>query len=254
MPQLVYILIMKLIKADNYQTWYIENENESIIIDPWLTPKLNEKNSFFIQRTKKITTHLETFQINKIKAIIITAPFEDHLNIESIKYFSNQIPIYTSNIVLKLLLKKGVSNPINILNEVGANICKLKVSALPTSYPYYSSTFSILFEDSNNNRIFHEGHIVNFKYLKAKKIKADIAILTAEQVRLFGLITLGMGTKNTLEACKILESNTLFITGNNPKDTKGFISKFLLTKKMDLIKLSKKLEVYFNGGDSIEIS
>ena len=62
-----------------------------------------------------------------------------------------------------------------------------------------------------------------------------------------------MGTKNTLEACKILESNTLFITGNNPKDTKGFISKFLLTKKMDLTKLSKKLDVYFNGGDSIEI-
>jgi len=146
--------MMKLIKADNYQTWYIENENESIIIDPWLTSKLNEKNSFFIQRTKKITTHLDAFQLNKIKAIIITAPFEDHLNIESIKYFSNKIPIYTSNIVSKLLVKKGLSNPINILDEVGSNICKLKVSALPTSYPYYSSTFSILFEDSNNNSFF----------------------------------------------------------------------------------------------------
>ncbi len=31
---------MKLLKADNYQTWYIEEENESILIDPWLTKQL----------------------------------------------------------------------------------------------------------------------------------------------------------------------------------------------------------------------
>ena len=63
-----------------------------------------------------------------------------------------------------------------------------------------------------------------------------------------------MGTKNTLKACEILESKSLFITGNNPEDTKGFIGKFLLTKKMDLNKLSSKLDVYFNCGDSIEVS
>ena len=63
-----------------------------------------------------------------------------------------------------------------------------------------------------------------------------------------------MSTNNALKACKILKSNTLFITGNNPEDTKGFIGKFLLTKKMDLNKLSSKLDVYFNGGDTIEIS
>ena len=44
---------MKIIKADNYQCWYIEYLNNSIIIDPWLTTKLQPENSFFIQRTKK---------------------------------------------------------------------------------------------------------------------------------------------------------------------------------------------------------
>ena len=43
---------MKLIKADNYQTWYIENFDKSIIIDPWLTNKHQPKGSFFIQRKK----------------------------------------------------------------------------------------------------------------------------------------------------------------------------------------------------------
>ena len=45
---------MKIIKADNYQTWYIEEKNKSIIIDPWLTNSLQPDKSFFIQRKKKI--------------------------------------------------------------------------------------------------------------------------------------------------------------------------------------------------------
>ena len=44
---------MKLIKADNYQTWYIENFDKSILIDPWLTNKLQPEGSLFIQRNKK---------------------------------------------------------------------------------------------------------------------------------------------------------------------------------------------------------
>ena len=47
---------MKLIKADNYQTWYIENFDKSIIIDPWLTNMLQPKGSFFIQRKKANNT------------------------------------------------------------------------------------------------------------------------------------------------------------------------------------------------------
>ena len=43
---------MKLIKADNYQTWYVENLGISILIDPWLTKKLQPEGSFFIQRNK----------------------------------------------------------------------------------------------------------------------------------------------------------------------------------------------------------
>lgn len=244
---------MKLVKADNYQSWYIEEKNQSIIVDPWLTKKLNNKSSFFIQRKKERVTFLNSSQLQKIKAILITAPFEDHLQIESLKFFSKDTPIYTSNMVSKVLKKKFVSNPIHILDESGAKICNMKVSSLPTSYPYYNSTFSILFE-SNNKRIFHEGHIVNFKYLRKNQIKADVSILTADQVKLFGLITLGMGTKNTLKACKMLESKHLFITGNNPEDTKGIIGKFLLTKKMEIDKISSEINVHANGGDAIEIN
>ena len=114
---------MKLIKADNYQTWYIEEKNKSIIIDPWLTNSLQPDKSFFIQRKKKIATCLTNSELKKIGAIIITAPFEDHLHVESIKFFDNKVPIYTSKIVKRFLLNRNIQNPIFILNEQGTEIC-----------------------------------------------------------------------------------------------------------------------------------
>ena len=62
---------MKLIKADNYQTWYIENNNKSILIDPWLSNKLQPKNSFFIQRNKDNITVLNQEQMEKVLLHII---------------------------------------------------------------------------------------------------------------------------------------------------------------------------------------
>ena len=124
---------MKLIKADNYQSWYIENNNMSILIDPWLSNKLQPENSFFIQRNKDNITVLNQEQMEKVNSIIITAPFEDHLHFDTIRVFSNEIRIYTSNIVKKVLIKNKINNPIIILNENGHMINSIKVKSLPTS-------------------------------------------------------------------------------------------------------------------------
>ena len=243
---------MKIIKADNYQTWFIENKNNSILIDPWLTNNLQPKDSFFIQRYKSNNSVLTNEQIKTVNAIIITAPFEDHLHIGTLKMLPEKINIYTSNIVKKLLLKNNIKNSIKILDESGTFINDINVKSVPTSYPYYKSTFSILFEDENNNKVFHEGHRVNFKYITKNNIKADVSILTAEESKLFGIIQLGMNYKNTLRAIKLLESKKLFITGNSPNKTEGFISNFLYTKSFNYEELSKKIDTCINEGDSFE--
>ena len=61
-----------------------------------------------------------------------------------------------------------------------------------------------------------------------------------------------MNYKNTLKAIDILQSKTLFITGNEPNKTEGFISKFLFTKSFNLKRLSEKVEVYLNEGDAYQ--
>tara|TARA_Y100000589_G_scaffold46751_1_gene39236 strand:- start:94 stop:825 length:732 start_codon:yes stop_codon:yes gene_type:complete len=242
---------MKIIKADNYQTWYLEHNNNAILIDPWLTNTLQPEGSFFIQRKKNNSSCLSKVEIGKVNGIIITAPFEDHLHLESINMLAD-IPIYTSKIVKKQLIKNYIQNKIYILSEQTTKVNDLNIKALPTSYPYYRTTFSLLIEDNKGNSVFHEGHRVNFKYLNENNIKAEIAILTAEETKLFGFIQLGMNYRNTLKAANILGSSQLFITGNNPEQTQGFIKNFLKTKSFNIDDLSKEINVYKNEGDFYE--
>ena len=244
---------MKLLKADNYQTWLIEEADIAVLIDPWLSKQLQPDNSIFIQRKKSQASLLNDEDYEKVQAIIITAPFEDHLHIESIKSFPKSVEIYTSKFIKRLLLRAGVANDIHIINEDGVDIGSINFRALPTGFPYHPATFALLIEDSKGNRVFHEGHIARFKYLMKNNIKADVAILTAEEVKLFGFLRLGMDYKRTLKACDILDAKELFITGSNPEKTTGFISKFLLIRSIEREKIQAKINLHDQAGNFINL-
>ena len=244
---------MKLLKADNYQTWFIEEKGKAILIDPWLNKQLQPDNSVFIQRKRDQASLLTDEDYQKVEAIIITAPFEDHLHIDSIKFFSKSVEIYTTKFIKRILVKAEVKNPIHILDKEGVDICSLNFKALPTGFPYHPATFALLIEDSKGNTIFHEGHIVRFKYLITNNIKADIAILTAEEVKLFGFLRLGMDYKRTLRACNILGAKELFITGSNPEKTTGFISKFLLIKPLEQEKIQSQINLHYHAGEFVNL-
>ena len=63
---------MKLIKVDDYQTWYVEESNKAILIDPWLTKKLEHEGDFFINRSKDRISYLTSDQYRKIQALILS--------------------------------------------------------------------------------------------------------------------------------------------------------------------------------------
>ena len=245
---------MKLLKVDNYQTWLIESEGKGILIDPWLSKQLQPDGSIFIQRRKDAISMLTDENYINVKALIITAPFEDHLHIESIKSFSKDIEIYTSKLIKRMLIQAGVKNSINILGADGIDICSMHITAIKTGFPYHPFPFALLVEDSLGNKIFHEGHIARSNFLKKNNIKADTVILTAEEVKLFGFLRLGMDSNRTLDACKTLGAKNLFITGSNPEKTTGLISKFLLIKPLEKTKIESQIKMYHRAGDSITLN
>ena len=44
---------MKVKKADDYQSWYIEEGNEALLIDPWFDFTLVDGKGWFLQRRKE---------------------------------------------------------------------------------------------------------------------------------------------------------------------------------------------------------
>ena len=75
-----------------------------------------------------------------------------------------------------------------------------------------------------------------------------------DNVKLFGLISLGMISSKTLTACSLLESENLFITGNKPQDTTGLISNFLKIDNYEFDEISKSIKTYANSGDCLELN
>ena len=98
--------------------------------------------------------------------------------------------------------------------------------------------------------VFHEGHVVNKRVIQKNKIKADVAILTAEEVKFFGMLTLSMNLKNTIAACNLLSANKLFITGSNPLKNTGFVNHFLKLNKLDNDFRDDKIEIFYESGST----
>ena len=240
-------------KADDYQSWYIEEDNYGVLIDPWLDNKLNPYSSFFLQRKRNESHSLEDEELEKVKAILITAPFADHLHEPSLKKLGSDKVIYSTKTVKKILKKRGVNNDFKHIEGVN-KIGPLNFSPFSAGFPYNSSAFSFLISNNNGKSVYHEGHIVNLKQLKKNDIESEVAIITAESVKFLGLLELSMNESRALKIAHILKSKKIMLTGTKPHLTRGFVSKLLQTRRLDLMKFKDSdITVFSSAGDKVLI-
>lgn len=243
---------MQVKKADDYQSWYIKEGNEGLLIDPWFDFSLVDGKGWFLQRNKEKTSNLSQAEIALIKNIIITAPFGDHLHLKTLREFP-KANIWCSNQVKKILLKNYFKNKIFELSAESNQVGTLKVQAFPAGFPYNTTAKCLLISNKEGFKVFHEGHVVNKVMLKKNNLKADIAILTADEVKFFGILTLSMNLKNAIDTCKLLESKKLFITGSNPQHNTGLINNFLKLRKLDIGSIEDNIEILYEPGSSLSL-
>jgi len=241
---------MKVKKADDYQSWYVQEGDRGLLIDPWFDSELVDGKGWFLQRRKEKKTELSKEEISAVQDIIITAPFEDHLHLKTLKDFPTA-NIWCSSQVKKILLKKKLENKILEFSSDAQLIGNLNVQALPAGFPYNTTAHCLLISNKNGFKVFHEGHVVNKTLIIENNIEADVAILTGEEVKFFGLMTLSMNMRKAIEACKLLKAKKLFITGSNPLKNSGFINNFLKLKEMDNDALDNNIEVFYDAGSTL---
>ena len=143
---------MKIIKADNYQTWYLEHLDSAVLIDPWLTNTLQPEGTFFIQRRKKNPTCLSENHINKVPETLdetIWSDIKDKINAKEKNKIVRDFELYKKK-ELDEVFKKITPIIEEYMNNNDINII------LDTKYIFMGKinsnlTESILIEINNSN-------------------------------------------------------------------------------------------------------
>ena len=241
---------MRILKADDYQTWLIEQDDFGVLIDPWLDKKLNPSNSVLLQRERNEASSLSQDELDKVKIVIITAPFIDHLHIPSIKKLNKKVKIVTTKKVKKILIKNQIENPICCINNQGMEFGPFKLSIFPAGFPYSWTAFCFFLENNEGKVLFHEGHTANFNALKRIGKKCDTVLITLDEVKFLGLITLSMDFKEGLRIASLLGAKQIMATGTQPNEVKGLIKYFLSTNQGHELK-SNEFDLYTKKGDEV---
>ena len=241
---------MQIIRGDDYQSWVYSNEDDLIVVDPWLTKKqVFPGLSWLLNRDSSTKAYLLKHNlISQVTHIIITAHFSDHLDTESINLFQKDIPIYTTHEASKTLFKLGFTNvtvvAINKFYELNSFILRI----YKAGKPYSTTTFSYSLNDCRS-KVFHEPHMFDTK-LKVDDV--DACIVTVDMVKVLGLVQVSMDLRQAQLAQSLLNAKYFIPTGIAPKRTKGFIS-YLLRIKESYKQIELMSAVCREVGDSVSL-
>ncbi len=243
---------MRVVKADDYQTWYIDEDNFSVLIDPWLDKRLNPHSSFILQREREVPSCLNEKDLSKVKAVIITAPFVDHFHLPSLKKLNKDVQIITTSRVKKTLEKKGFLNRVTCVGNNPIEIGPFKLSAYPAGFPYNWSSFCFYLENNKGKRLFQESHVANLSLIKKINQTCDLALITVDSVKLLGVLKLSMSLEQSIKVTSLLGAKKLMATGTSPFLLKGLIRKLLLTEsKQKNYSIEGGPQVLYKRGDEV---
>ena len=243
---------MRVLKADDYQTWYIDEDNFSVLIDPWLDKRLNPHSSFILQREREVPSCLNEKDLSKVKAVIITAPFVDHFHLPSLKKLNKDVQIITTSRVKKTLEKKGFLNRVTCVGNNPIEIGPFKLSAYPAGFPYNWSSFCFYLENNKGKRLFQESHVANLSLIKKINQTCDLALITVDSVKLLGVLKLSMSLEQSIKVTSLLGAKKLMATGTSPFLLKGLIRKLLLTEsKLKNYSIEGGPQVLYKRGDEV---
>jgi len=243
---------MRVLKADDYQTWYIDEDNFSVLIDPWLDKRLNPHSSFILQREREVPSCLNEKDLSKVKAVIITAPFVDHFHLPSLKKLNKDVQIITTSRVKKTLEKKGFLNRVTCVGNNPIEIGPFKLSTYPAGFPYNWSSFCFYLENNKGKRLFQESHVANLSLIKKINKTCDLALITVDSVKLLGVLKLSMSLEQSLKVTSLLGAKKLMATGTSPFLLKGLIRKVLLTEsKQKNYSIEGGPQVLYKRGDEV---
>lgn len=218
---------MKLHRLDDYQSWLLEVGGRRIAIDPWLTTSLKLPPGHWLFGRRREASPTPKEAIAGVDALIITGPFSDHCDPETLSVLPRDVPAYANGPAARRLRGLGFTRVTAMRDgDVAAPFEGLKLEAVQPGFPYRHNSLGFLLDDGHQ-RTYLETHMVDVRRHGARVGGVDVAVLPVQGVWLFG-IPFVMSPERALAVTQALKPGVVVPTGNDPQVAHGLMSKAML--------------------------
>jgi L-ascorbate metabolism protein UlaG (beta-lactamase superfamily) len=218
---------VKLTRLDDYQSWLLETRGRRLVIDPWLTHsfRVPPGHWLFGRRREVVSTPKEA--IAEVDALLLTGPFSDHLNPETLAVLPRGVPAFANPPAARALRRLGFTRVTPLRDgETAQPFEGLTVEAVQPGFPYRHNSLGYLLRDAQA-RLYLETHTVDLARQGARVTGVDLAVLPVQGVRLLG-VPFVMSPERALEVTRVLAPQVVVPTGRDPQRAHGLLSSAML--------------------------
>jgi hypothetical protein len=208
-------MIIKRLNEDS--SWLWEIDGYSIVVDPWFSPSQIDLAPWFSEQFH-VTPQPEVGEIKTPDFILISHPFTDHCNKETLLQFSPEIPIIGPSTVLRKIGKWNHFKRVLSMEEAPFQIRYLRPMSL---FDLVHGAF--LVHEKTGKSLIYSPHGSQFKNLPT----ADILITTTIRYDLpFWLGgTVNLGWEIALHNAELCKATTILPTHDENKRGKGLVAR-----------------------------
>lgn len=242
---------VKLERIDDYQSWRFWAGDLRVVVDPWLTPRFEiGPKGIILSREHGDAPEHAPERPPECDLLVLTAPFADHFNPETLRGFDRGTPVLASGPAARRMRRLGFSKvevfrPDRTLDMAGAEIRGVR-----SGFPYGgNSSGFVLREKSSGRSLYFEPHVVDPRREELPD-EVDAIVMPVERVRLLG-VPFAMGPVRAAAAAARVNARFIVPTGTHPERNEGLLARFLLRIDGGLEDLRRGLDALERGASEL---
>lgn len=214
---------MRLLRIDDYQSWCVCTDRAHVLVDPWLVGDLNVGPGWFFRRSfDERDGH--SSGVPKCDALVITAPFGDHLHTPSLSLLPKTVPVWTTQACVRALQKLGFKHVEVLAVDSSTEVVPgISMRAIPSGRPYDDTSMGVMVGVTGEApTIYLEPHTFDMESLQLLSDAPTVVLAPLEQVTLFSK-RFAMGPGVLAEGLALADARYYVPTGTDPQKARGLI-------------------------------
>lgn len=249
---------VRLQRLDDYQSWLFEVQGRRIAVDPWLTAshRLPPGHWLFGRRRQAPTPGPEA--IASVDAVILTGPFADHCDPDTLGVLPRTVPIFAQGIAAKRATQLGFTRVTAMRGgDEATPFPGTKLRAVQPGFPYRHNSIGFVIE-GDGARAGFETHVIDLQRHGKQLEGLDLLVVPVQGVWLMG-VPFVMAPEKVRRIVDALKPRQVVVTGNDPEKGHGLLSSAMLFYRGSVAEFAASMApstsrfVDLNAGQTLDV-